>query len=117
MGYMCEVSANWVSAYFRGDPMRLPSSPEEAFAEAERASAWMRHRYPNMISWINESYSTGLDFWTYVSFGLLNFTQVKYDHIAGHRRPMNFWKICLFRAIGVAETGLHGLSALLISVK
>lgn len=66
MGYMCEVSAHWVSSYFQSDPMRLPSSPEEAIAEGERASVWMRHRYPNMISWINESYSTGLDFWTYV---------------------------------------------------
>ncbi|KAF8959168.1 hypothetical protein BDZ97DRAFT_1839258 [Flammula alnicola] len=65
IGYMSEVCAHWVSSYFQSDPMRLPSSPEDAIADAERSSAWMRRRYPNMLSWINESYSTTLDFWTW----------------------------------------------------
>ncbi len=83
MGYMCEVSAHWVSSYFRSDPMRLPSSPEEAIAEGERASVWMRRRYPNMISWINESYSTGLDFWTYVSCSLTPKSGLHYVVLTG----------------------------------
>ncbi|KAF9476196.1 FAD/NAD(P)-binding domain-containing protein [Pholiota conissans] len=65
VGYMTEVCAHWTSSYFQGDPMRLPSSPEEAIKEGELSAAWMRRRYPNMLSWINESYSTTLDFWTW----------------------------------------------------
>ena len=63
-GYSSEVAAHWVSSYFQNDNMRLPSSAEEAIAEAEMRSAWMRARYPDMISWANESQSTNLDFWT-----------------------------------------------------
>ncbi|KAG5647169.1 hypothetical protein DXG03_001124 [Asterophora parasitica] len=47
--------------------MRLPSSTEEALASAERNSAWMRKRFPDMLLWVNESYSSGLAFWTYVT--------------------------------------------------
>jgi hypothetical protein len=43
--------------------MRLPSS-QEAFQKAEEQSAWMKVRFPGMLSWVNESYSTSLDFWT-----------------------------------------------------
>ncbi|CAA7266092.1 unnamed protein product [Cyclocybe aegerita] len=64
-GYTSEVAAHWISSYFQGDPMRLPSSPEEAVAEVELRSAWMRKRYPDMCSWVNESYSCTLDFWTW----------------------------------------------------
>jgi len=62
-GYTNEVAAHWIASYFRGDKMRLPSS-EEAFKKAEEQSAWMKVRFPSMLSWINESYSTSLDFWT-----------------------------------------------------
>ena len=44
--------------------MRLPSSVEEAISEGEIRSAWMKARFPDMLSWVNESYSTNLDFWT-----------------------------------------------------
>lgn len=44
--------------------MRLPSTVEEAMAEGERGSAWMAKRFPDMLSWVNESYSCSLDFWT-----------------------------------------------------
>ncbi|PPQ99015.1 hypothetical protein CVT26_014392 [Gymnopilus dilepis] len=64
-GYTSEVAANWISAYFQDDPMRLPSTAEEAVRESEIASLWMRRRYPNMLSWVNESYSASLDFWTW----------------------------------------------------
>jgi dimethylaniline monooxygenase (N-oxide forming) len=62
-GYTNEVVAHWIASYFRGDNMRLPSS-EEAFKKAEEQSAWMKVRFPSMLSWVNESYSTSLDFWT-----------------------------------------------------
>lgn len=62
-GYTNEVVAHWIASYFRGDKMRLPSS-EEAFKKAEEQSAWMKVRFPSMLSWVNESYSTSLDFWT-----------------------------------------------------
>ncbi|KAG6890392.1 hypothetical protein C0992_001783, partial [Termitomyces sp. T32_za158] len=63
-GYAFEVCAHWISSYFLGDRMRLPSTAEEALASAERNSAWMRKRYPSMLPWVNESYSSNLAFWT-----------------------------------------------------
>jgi hypothetical protein len=65
-GYVFEVSAHWISSYFLKDKMRLPSSAEEALASAEHNSAWMRKRYPDMLLWVNESYSSSLAFWSYV---------------------------------------------------
>ena len=62
-GYSCEVAAHWISSYFQNDKMRLPSSAEEAIAESETRSAWMKARFPDMLSWVNESLSTNLDFW------------------------------------------------------
>ncbi|KAF9523127.1 hypothetical protein CPB83DRAFT_799685 [Crepidotus variabilis] len=64
-GYTFEVCAHWVASYFRGDRMRLPRSVDEAIAECEIQSAWMRARYPNSISWSNESYSGSYDFWSW----------------------------------------------------
>ncbi|GLB35449.1 putative pyridine nucleotide-disulphide oxidoreductase [Lyophyllum shimeji] len=64
-GYSYEVSAHWISSYFLKDKMRLPSSTEEALAGAERNSAWMRKRYPDMLLWVNESYSSFLAFWSW----------------------------------------------------
>ena len=63
-GYSFEVAAHWISSYFQNDNMRLPFSAEEAIAEAEMRSAWMKTRYPNMLAWANESYSGNLDLWT-----------------------------------------------------
>jgi len=40
--------------------MRLPSTVEQALAETERKAAWMRKRYPEMLLWENESYSSGI---------------------------------------------------------
>ncbi|PPQ71555.1 hypothetical protein CVT24_006436 [Panaeolus cyanescens] len=64
-GYTDEVAAHWIASYFRGDNMRLPSTVEAALEVAERGAAWMKVRYPDSISWINDSYSTSLDFWTW----------------------------------------------------
>ncbi|KAG5639502.1 hypothetical protein H0H81_000647 [Sphagnurus paluster] len=66
-GYGYEVSAHWISAYFLGGKMRLPSSAEEALVHTERNSAWMHKRYPGMLTWVNESYSSNLAFWSYVA--------------------------------------------------
>ena len=63
-GYSCEVAAHWISSYFQNDKMHLPSSVEEAIAEGEIRSAWMKARFSDMLSWVHESYSTNLDFWT-----------------------------------------------------
>ncbi|KAG6840188.1 hypothetical protein C0991_008352 [Blastosporella zonata] len=64
-GYSFEVSAHWISSYFLRDRMRLPSSAEEALVSAERNSAWLRKRFPDMLLWVNESYSSNLAFWTW----------------------------------------------------
>ncbi|KAI6096926.1 FAD/NAD(P)-binding domain-containing protein [Pisolithus croceorrhizus] len=64
-GYAFEVMAHWVSSYFLGDEMRLPSSPEEATKLAGRNAAWMRRRFPEMLLWVNESYSSDLAFWSW----------------------------------------------------
>lgn len=64
-GYSFEVISHWISSYFLGDPLRLPSSTEEALALTERNSAWLRKRFPDMLLWINESYSSNLAFWTW----------------------------------------------------
>ena len=63
-GYTNEVVAHWVSSYFQGDRMKLPKTTEEAMLEAEKDSVWMKVRFPTMLSWVNDSYSTSLDFWT-----------------------------------------------------
>ncbi|KAE9387177.1 FAD/NAD-P-binding domain-containing protein [Gymnopus androsaceus JB14] len=65
-GYAFEVTAHWISSYFLNDAnLKIPSSPEEALAHAERNSAWLRKRYPDMLLWANESYSSNLAFWTW----------------------------------------------------
>ncbi|KAK7462869.1 hypothetical protein VKT23_007448 [Stygiomarasmius scandens] len=65
-GYAYEVTAHWISSYFLSDEnLKLPSSPEEALAHADRNSAWLRKRYPDMLLWANESYSSNLCFWTW----------------------------------------------------
>ncbi|EDR06936.1 uncharacterized protein LACBIDRAFT_299323 [Laccaria bicolor S238N-H82] len=63
--YISEVAAHWTVSYFRNDPMRLPSSIENAMFEGERKSAWMKTRFPHMLSWLNDSHSGGLDFMTW----------------------------------------------------
>ncbi|KAI5824862.1 FAD/NAD(P)-binding domain-containing protein [Schizophyllum commune Tattone D] len=64
-GYCFEVFAHWISSYFLGDPLRLPSTTEEAMIHAERQSAWLRKRYPDELLWVNESYSSNVTFWAW----------------------------------------------------
>jgi dimethylaniline monooxygenase (N-oxide forming) len=65
-GYTYEVSAHWISSYFLGDKMRLPSSAEEAIAIAQLNAAWIRKRFPGMLLWVNESESSSICLWEYV---------------------------------------------------
>jgi hypothetical protein len=65
-GYTYEVTSHWISAYFLGDRMTLPSTPDEAYEHTARSAAWLRRRFPNMLMWANESYSSGGAFWRYV---------------------------------------------------
>ena len=44
--------------------MRLPSTVEEAYAATERNGAWLRKRFPDMLLWVNESYSGTIAFWS-----------------------------------------------------
>ncbi|KAF8184219.1 hypothetical protein BJ912DRAFT_975413 [Pholiota molesta] len=104
VGYITEVCAHWTSSYFLSDPMRLPSSPEEAIVDGELSSAWMRRRYPNMLSWINESYSTTLDFWTWpqASDELLEDMHVRSLRSGGN------WLTWPFRVIDLGELSTLG---------
>ncbi|KAJ7471464.1 FAD/NAD-P-binding domain-containing protein [Mycena galericulata] len=65
MGYTCEVIAHWVSSYFLGDNMDIPKTPEEAYQHTERNAAWIRRRYPGTLTFVNESYTADIAFWTY----------------------------------------------------
>jgi len=47
--------------------MKLPQTVPEALSAAEKDSVWMKIRFPDVHSWVNDSYSTSLDFQTYVS--------------------------------------------------
>ena len=61
---MSEVSAHWISAYFRGDVLRLPRSIEEALDDAQYDGEWLRRRYPHILKWTPESHSSAVAFWT-----------------------------------------------------
>ncbi|KAF6749378.1 hypothetical protein DFP72DRAFT_1073202 [Ephemerocybe angulata] len=64
-GYTNEVVAHWISSYFQNDRMNIPRTTEKALVEAEKESVWMKIRFPDMLSWVNDSYSASLDFWTW----------------------------------------------------
>ncbi|KAL1940037.1 hypothetical protein VTO73DRAFT_9372 [Trametes versicolor] len=64
-GYTLEVASHWISSYFLGDEMRLPETPEAALAEADRAAAWLRTRYPQVPTALNSSHTGYLAFWTW----------------------------------------------------
>ncbi|KAH9837771.1 FAD/NAD-P-binding domain-containing protein [Rhodofomes roseus] len=65
-GYIHEVTANWISSYFLEDSfLHLPLSPEGAVAWTNRNAAWLRQRYPDALSYANESYSGDVAFWSW----------------------------------------------------
>ncbi|TBU39199.1 hypothetical protein BD309DRAFT_454467 [Dichomitus squalens] len=65
-GYTTEVTSHWISSYFLGDHfLRLPKIPEEAFASTERDAAWLRARYPQIPTALNNSHTSYLAFWSW----------------------------------------------------
>ncbi|KZT64199.1 FAD/NAD(P)-binding domain-containing protein [Daedalea quercina L-15889] len=65
-GYVFEVTAHWISSYFLGDGfLRLSSSTEEAVAWTDQNAAWLRKRYPDTLTYANESYSADVAFWSW----------------------------------------------------
>ncbi|KXN82276.1 hypothetical protein AN958_02777 [Leucoagaricus sp. SymC.cos] len=64
-GYAFEVVAHWISSYFLGDKMKLPSTPEAALAEADRHSAWCEKRFPGALGRMNESISSAIHIWSW----------------------------------------------------
>ena len=42
--------------------MRLPSSVEEALEDADKHARWIHKRFPNLLLWLNESYSAAVYF-------------------------------------------------------
>ena len=62
--YVCEVSAHWISAYFRRDALRLPQNVGEALDAAEHDGAWVRRRYPYALNCMDESNTSTVTFWT-----------------------------------------------------
>ncbi|KAJ8076414.1 hypothetical protein PM082_000837 [Marasmius tenuissimus] len=67
-GYVYETMAHWISSYFLGDKMKLPPSPEAAREDADRESRFTKTRHPDMLLWANESYSSGIKFWTWPQY-------------------------------------------------
>lgn len=61
--YVSEVSAHWISAYFRGDVLRLPRSTGEVLDAAQYDVEWVQRRYPYALKWITESNSSTVAFW------------------------------------------------------
>ncbi|KAF7336817.1 hypothetical protein MVEN_02117500 [Mycena venus] len=57
-GYSFEVMAHWISSYFLGDKMKLPTAAEEAFALTERDSMWFCKRFPDTNLSRNEACSS-----------------------------------------------------------
>ncbi|KAG2010573.1 hypothetical protein CC2G_013388 [Coprinopsis cinerea AmutBmut pab1-1] len=98
-GYTNEVAAHWVSSYFQGDKMKIPETPEEATAISERQANWMRIRYPHMLSWVNESYSGSLDFWTWPQA----VDEMLEDMYLPSQRSGGNWLTWLFRPIDLKE--------------
>jgi len=65
-GYTWEVVAHWISSYFLNDKfLDLPTSIEQALVATEMNAAWLRKRYPDMLLWANESYSSDFAFFTW----------------------------------------------------
>ena len=62
--YVSEVSAHWISAYFRGDVLRLPRTIGETLDAAQYDGEWVRRRYPYILKWMSESNSSAVAFWT-----------------------------------------------------
>ncbi|KAJ7476126.1 FAD/NAD-P-binding domain-containing protein [Mycena latifolia] len=67
-GYSFEVTAHWISSYFLGDKMKLPTTPEEASAHTERDARWLRKRYPDTNLSLNEAHTSYAAFFTWPQY-------------------------------------------------
>ncbi|KAH6907510.1 hypothetical protein BKA70DRAFT_1189506 [Coprinopsis sp. MPI-PUGE-AT-0042] len=61
-GYAFELTSHYISSYFLSEPMKLPSSAQQALEETVRGFAWLRTRFPFGFSygaqgWKNTSYA------------------------------------------------------------
>ncbi|KAF9268375.1 FAD/NAD-P-binding domain-containing protein [Marasmius fiardii PR-910] len=66
-GYVFAVTSHWISSYFLGDKMFLPD-PKGAREETEREARFIKKRYPDILLWVNESYSAALKCWTWPQY-------------------------------------------------
>ncbi|KAJ7679052.1 FAD/NAD-P-binding domain-containing protein [Mycena polygramma] len=67
-GYSFEVIAHWISSYFLGDKMQLPSTPDEALTRTEKAATWLRKRFPGTNVSFNESLTSFAVFFTWPQY-------------------------------------------------
>ncbi|KAF9049654.1 FAD/NAD-P-binding domain-containing protein [Hymenopellis radicata] len=68
-GFVFETTAHWISSYFLGDSfLEIPRSPKVAIEVTERATAWLRRRYPDMLHWTNESHCADIAFWSWPQY-------------------------------------------------
>ncbi|KAG5219707.1 FAD/NAD(P)-binding domain-containing protein [Salix suchowensis] len=98
-GYAFEAFSHWISAYFLGDKMRLPATPKEAFDATERNAEWLRKRFPGMLLWTNESYSSNLAFFTWPQV----VDEILEDLELPSLRSGGNWLTWPFRVIDLAE--------------
>ncbi|KAF8588578.1 FAD/NAD(P)-binding domain-containing protein [Ramaria rubella] len=103
-GYAFEVISHWISSYFLGDDMRLPSTSDEAFEHTERNSAWLRRRYPGALPHVNESYSSGISFWNWPQA----IDELLEDMKLPNMRSGGNWLTWPFQVIDLAEISTLG---------
>jgi len=95
--------------------MQLPSSPAEAIAKAEEEVSWMKTRYPNMLSYANESYSGSFDFMKWATIVLRSVPySLTCTSTATPKLRTTCLRTCISPSYAVAETGLIGYSKLSI---
>ena len=85
--------------------MRLPPTVEQALVETERNAAWMRKRFPEMLLWANESYSSSLSFFSCVSIMSSVFSILTDIIQGGHKQLTSYWRIWNYKACVPVETG------------
>ncbi|KAH9939295.1 FAD/NAD-P-binding domain-containing protein [Epithele typhae] len=98
-GYTNEVAAHWISAYFLEDAMRLLATPADARAEAERAGAWMRARYPQVPVARTPNITGYVAFWNWPQHA----DDLLEDMGLWTRRSGGNWLTCPFKVVDPEE--------------
>ncbi|KAF6749420.1 hypothetical protein DFP72DRAFT_819004 [Ephemerocybe angulata] len=104
IGYTLEVCANWISAYFLGEAMRLPDSPEDATRLTLREFAWSRRRYPEYTGWQNPSVTSTTPFFCAIQAA----DEMLEDMYLPSMRSGGNWLTWLFKPISIDELGTLG---------